>query len=88
MKFVECKNVNWRQNSYKSTKLQKLLEEFLDSGYEVAILEYEDGEYSSVNSVASSLKNSIKRFHMVGVSCVVRDKKAYLVRTSLDEKEI
>ena len=87
MKFVECKNVSLRQNSYKKTKLLKLLEEFLESGYEVAALEYEDGEYASACSVASSLKNSIKRFHMVGVKCVVRDKKAYLVRTSFDDSE-
>lgn len=87
MKFVECKNVGWKQNSYKKTKLLKILEDFLDSGYEVAVLEYEDGEYVSASSVSSSLKNSIKRFHLSGVNCVVRDNKAYLVRTSLDDSE-
>ena len=87
MKFVKCENVNWKQNLYKKTKLLKLLEEFLESGYDVALLEYEDGEYASACSVASSFKNSIKRFHIVGVDCIVRDKKAYLVRTSLDDSE-
>ena len=87
MKFVECKNVGWKENSYKRTKLLKLLEEFLESGYEVAALEYEDGEYASALSVASSLKNSIKRFNLVGVNAVVRDHKAYLVRVSPDDSE-
>lgn len=87
MKFVKCEKQNWSMNSYKKTKLQKLLEEFLESGYEVALLEYEEDEYASACSVASSLKNAIKRFHMVGVASVVRNKKAYLVRTTLDDSE-
>ena len=87
MKFVECKNVGWKQNSYKKTKLLKILEDFLDSGYEVAVLEYEDGEYVSACSATASLRNSIKRFNIVGVNAVVRDNKAYLVRELLDDSE-
>ena len=85
MKFVECKKENF--NIYKKTKLQKLLDDFLESGFEAAVLEYEDGEYSSACSVASSLKNAIKRFKVSGVACTVKDNKAYLVRVSPDDCE-
>ena len=87
MKLVKYEIKDLRMNSFKKTKLQKLLEEFIDSGYDCAIIEYEEDEYSSACSVCSVIKNAIKRFHVSGVACVVRNKKAYLLRTSPDDCE-
>lgn len=66
---------------YRVTKWMKLLEEFIESDMECAMISYEEGEYCKPGSVHNSAKNAIKRFGCegsVGVQTV--DGKVYIFR--------
>ena len=68
---------NLKNKFYKATKLLKVLEEFVNSGKTIAIVELDDGEYKSANSACASLNKACARFGK-GVKCSVREGVVYL----------
>ena len=62
---------------YKTTKLLRVIQEFVDSGETMAKVELAEGEYKSVNSACSSLCRACQRFGK-GLSCSTRNGVIYL----------
>ena len=85
MKFVKVDKSEFRV--HRMTFLEKLVYEFLESGYEVAAVKYEKHEYSTDYAVAAALNRTIARCKLSGVRCIVRSKQAYLMRTDIDDCE-
>ena len=85
MKFVRVDKSQLRV--HRMTLLQKVLYEFLESGYEAAVVEYEKDEYSTDSSAAAALNKAIAMYKLSGVRCIIRNKQAYLVRTDIDDCE-
>lgn len=66
---------------YRVTKWMKLLEEFIESEMECAMIHCEEGEYAKPGSVYNSAKNATKRFGCEGtVGVQTIDGKVYLFR--------
>ena len=82
MKMVKAnKDIISKENKYRSTKIQKVLEVFMESGMECVELQYEETEYVSPYSLTTSVKNAIKRFGYTGtLEAGTRDCKVYLWR--------
>lgn len=66
-------------NFYKRTKNQKIIEDFIASGAEAAILK--DWEYASAKTGTNSINETIKHFKIGGVHAYARKGQIYLVRT-------
>ena len=62
---------------YKTTKLQQVIQEFVDSGKTIAKVELTEGEYKSARSACSSLYRACQRFRK-GLSCSIRNGNIYL----------
>lgn len=83
MKFIKIdpKNHNGFRN-YKKTKNEVIIDEFLATGYEVAMIDKETSGYSDVYSITTSLNASAKRFHKnIIVRCI--NKEAYIFNLNL-----
>lgn len=82
MKMVKAsKDILEKESKYRSTKIQKTLEEFMESGMDCVELQYEETEYVSPYSLTASIKNAIKRFGYAGtIKAGTRDKKVYMWR--------
>lgn len=61
---------------YKTPKNKEFLDEFIASGMECAEVEYEG--VRTPNSMYSSLKESIDRFHLDSIGVCTKDGKVYV----------
>lgn len=77
MKLTEISKSDIPRRAFKSTKIFNVLEQFVASGYEAALVEEEGRD---VNSIRGSLNNAIARFGINGVKVVCRGDNTYLVR--------
>lgn len=66
-------------NFYKRTKNQKIVEDFVASGAEAAVLK--DWEYASAKTGTNSINETIKHYKIGGVHAYARKNQIYLVRT-------
>lgn len=83
MKLVECnKNDIRRFGLYKKSKLQTLLEEFIDSGMVCAKIE--GWTQTSVSSAQSSISRAIVRYKMYNIQCISRRGEVFLIRTDME----
>ena len=64
---------------YKRTKNQKIIEDFVASGAEAAIVK--DWEYTSAKTGTNAINDTIKRFKLGNVHAYARKGQIYLVRT-------
>lgn len=80
MKLVKC-DISELGRSYIPTRNQKILEEFVESG--LKCMRVEDHHYASTNSGQTTLMDSIRRFHIIGVRAAARKGKLYLVRIDI-----
>lgn len=81
MRFVEVRKEDI-EVSYKKTKLQSFLEEFVKSGFEVAKVEWQ-GNYKRAESCYVSITKSIKRYKH-NVVCFIRNGNVYLERVDVE----
>lgn len=65
---------------FRKTKLQSVLEEFIETGYEVA--EVDSSEYGKAYSLSGGLRSAIKRFHHDSIEVKTVDGKVYLINTA------
>lgn len=65
-------------NYYARTSNLKILEEFLDSGLDCAKLE--DYPHKNAYSCSASLRKSIQRFGMKGITIMVRKNDVFLIK--------
>lgn len=81
MKFVRVNPNEYIR--FKSTKNLEILDEFINSGFEMVRLEGADKEYKNAESCVSSLSASIKRFKRDNIKATVIDGEAFLINTDL-----
>ena len=86
MRLVECdvNNAITSRNGFKATRNLNILTEFIESGMDCAKIE--DYTQREARYCATSLNNSIKRYHMTGVRAVMLDHEVYLVKTDKIEE--
>lgn len=66
---------------FKKTELQKILEEFLESGADC--VKIEEWTQKNASGCASSFNNAAKRYKMSGVKAISRKGEVFLVKASL-----
>lgn len=64
----------------KRTKLFKLLDDFVESGYECAKIEGGAEHYSEPRVGQFTISRAIKYFKFYGVECVLRKGELYLIK--------
>lgn len=60
MRFTEASRDNLIRANYKPGKVQRVVQEFVDSGMDCVEVTYEDGEYSNPYSCTAALRVSAK----------------------------
>lgn len=82
MKLVPVENqVSPRKHAY--CKVQKLLEQFMESNMDVALVHLEEGEYSSAQCAQRVLNRTADRIR-VGCRAFVRNGCLYVIREERD----
>ena len=72
-------------NFYKGTKIIEIVNEFINSGADIAEFLYGEGEYSNVNTARSTIDQNLKHRHLTNtVGTAVRKGHLYLVRKDID----
>ena len=82
MRFVEVKKDDINV-SYKKAKLQSFLDGFVESGLDVAKVEWQ-GEYKSAEVCWASIVFAIKVYEYNTVVCFVRNGNVYLARVDAE----
>lgn len=72
---------------YKRTKNLELLEEFIQSGEKCVRIDGWEERYQNRTSLQSSMNNSIRKFNVTQVKCIVRGNEVFLINTLLEGKE-
>lgn len=70
--------------SYKTTKLFGIVDEFIESGADVAEYLWAEKEYKSVRTCYAALINSLKKRHIDTVRVVTRKDRVFLVRKDVE----
>lgn len=70
----------------KPGKVQRLLEEFVSSGY--ACVEVENLHYKNINAARTSFINATKRDDLTHIKICTRNNRLYLINTLLVDKKI
>lgn len=86
MKYQEVNVTQFR--GYKETKLQRLLNDFIQAEIPVAELVWEQDEYRNPSSAYSAVKTAINRFKLGNIQVKVIEKRLYLFNTVLYEKAL
>ena len=68
---------------YRRTKLREIIDEFVESGTDVAEYLYGEGEYKSAESVRNALNSHIKK-RMLPIEVFTRGGRVYLGRKEID----
>ena len=66
--------------SYKTTKLFGIVDEFVESGADVAEFLFTEGEYRNAQNCVNALNNSIKKRKFTTVRAIKRKDRVFLVR--------
>lgn len=66
--------------SFKKTKMQIILEEFVDSNMDCA--EVRDFTHKTAGSCANSLNASAKRFKLLSVQAISRNGRVFLIKNT------
>ena len=66
--------------SYKTTKLFSIVDEFIESGADIAEFLFAEKEYSNAQTCVNALNNSIKKRKITSVKAIKRKNRAFLVR--------
>lgn len=69
---------------YKKTKLFAIVDEFIESGADIAEFLFADGEYATISTARNAVDQSIKSRHINTVKVVQRRGHIYLVRKEID----
>lgn len=69
--------------SYRRTKLREIIDEFMESGADVAEYLFANGEYKNSESVRNALNTHIKK-RMLPVEVFTRGGRVYLGRKEID----
>ena len=77
MKLVPVNEIPDRR---KYHKLQALIEEFVNSPYEIARCENVTEEYQNAESAAGSLRTAVRRSKCFGVKVIKRGENIYLAK--------
>ena len=65
---------------FRPTKLFELVDEFVNSGADIAEFVFAEGEYKSAGSAVTSLLSSISKRHITNVGVKTKKGKVFLVR--------
>lgn len=86
MNLVPCeiKDVQVRTNGYKLSKNLKILQEFIEM--DVDCMEVVDYTNKTAESCSNSLRYSIKRYKLSGITACTCNHKVYLVKVSALKK--
>lgn len=68
---------------YRKTKLREIIDEFMESGTDVAELLFAEGKYSNAESVRNALNTHIKR-RMLPIEVFTRGGRVYLGRKEIN----
>lgn len=82
MKLVECRKESLRLKN-RNHCIIKLLDEFIKSNMDVAMVAYGADEYKGPQSLYSSIRNAIRRNGMKVKVCV-RGRNVFLVKLDAD----
>lgn len=83
MRLIKCEK-DVMNHYYKRTKNQKILEEFMNSGLDIAeVVEYDN---KNASQCASSLNNSIKRYRFNSIKAFSKNNRAFLMKLSMKTK--
>ena len=66
--------------SYKTTKLFGIVDEFIESGADVAEFLFAESEYRNAQTCVNALNNSIKKRKITTVRAIKRKDRVFLVR--------
>lgn len=69
---------------YRRTKLGEIIDEFIESGADVAEFLYGEGEYSTCEVARTTLLQHLKKRHIATVMVTVRKGHVYLIRKEID----
>ena len=69
-------------NTYNKTKLRALIDEFMESGADIAEVLYAEGEYSKPSTLGNCLYLHIRK-RMLPVRVMVRKGRVYLARKEI-----
>lgn len=76
---VTMTDVKWTR-SYKPSKNQILIEEFLKSGKDIAEIKYGENEYVNMRQIYNSFYNTLHRMHCNTVKVIIRGNRAFFVK--------
>ena len=82
---IEKADYKMAKKGYRHTKIQKIVEEFVNMNTPCAKLKLDNGEYASAYSASSAVKNYIKRHRCENLSVIVSGGEAYILNTLLIE---
>ena len=77
----DFKKIELKKSYFKKSELQKIIEEFLESGQDC--VKIEDYNHKDATVCASSLNLAVKRYKMTGAKAISRNGEVFLVKTSL-----
>lgn len=80
---VDPKSIMVRECRRAYRKVQRAVEEFINSPHAAVELQWEPGEYASVASVSSTYTKAIRSLQ-ANCFVVIRDGRAYLIRKEID----
>lgn len=66
--------------AYRKTKLFSLIDEFIESGADIAEVCFAENEYKGARSCVTSLLGSLKKRSITSVRAMMRSGKVYLIR--------
>lgn len=69
---------------YNSTKIMRIIEEFIESGADVARIHYDEGEYKNPSNAYSVIRQAIKR-NKYAVRAFTANKQVYIEKISPDK---
>lgn len=82
MKFKEIDYREFEQynKNYRAGKIQEKVQEFIDSGLPVVLVEYGETEYTCPASCQGTLKGAIRKMNVEGTAdAITRNGKVFLV---------
>lgn len=74
------KDIENANHYYKRSKLQQILEEFVEADMESAKIE--DWTHKNATSCVASFNTAIRRYRMSGIKAMCRNGEVFLVKTS------
>lgn len=83
MKLIPYDKSKLGSISYARTKNYKILQEFIDSDYDC--VKVENYSHKDAKGCNWCLSASIKRYHLDGIKCVLRNGEVFLIKKELED---